>query len=266
MANIRGKVEAVTDFIFLGSKIPVDGDWSHETGRYLLLGRKAKTNLAMCVVVAQLCSTLGDPWTVNHRLLCPWNSSGKNTGVGCHFLLQGICSTQGSNIGLRHCRQMLYHLSQQRREITLPEGPCSQSCGFSSSYVKKWELDQKEGWVPKNWCFLTVVLEKTLDSPLDSKEIKPVNPKGNQPWIFIGRTDAEVEAPILWPPDAKTWLTGKDPDAGKDWGKRRRGNRWGGWMASLTQWTWIWANSRDCEGRGSLAYCSLWVCKELGMT
>ena len=79
------------------------------------------------------------------------------------------------------------------------------------------ELDHKEGWEPKNWCFWTVVLEKTLESPLDSKEIKPVNPKGNQPWTFIGKTDAEAEAPIIWPPDAKSQLIGKDPDGGKDW-------------------------------------------------
>ena len=93
-------------------------------------------------------------------------------------------------------------------------GLYSQSYGFSSSHVQMWELDHEEGWVPKNWCFWTVVLEKTLESPLDCKEIKPGNPKGNQPWIFIGRTDAE--ALILWPPDVKSWLIGKDPDAGKN--------------------------------------------------
>ena len=98
----------------------------------------------------------------------------------------------------------------------------SQSYGFSSSHVWMWELDHKESWVLKNWCFWTVVLEKTLESPLDCKEIKPVNPKGNQSWIFVRRTDAEAEAPILCPPDAKNWLIGKDPDAGKDWGGRRR--------------------------------------------
>ena len=84
-----------------------------------------------------------------------------------------------------------------------------------------WELDHKEGWVLNNWCFQTVVLEKTLESPLDSKQIKLVNPKGNQPWVFIGRTDAE--APIFWPPDAKNWLIGKDPDAGKDWRQEEKG-------------------------------------------
>ena len=86
-----------------------------------------------------------------------------------------------------------------------------------------WELDHKEGWVPRNWCFWTVVLDKNLESPLDSKEIKPVNPKGNQPWIFIGRTDAEAETPIFWPPDAESWLTGKDPDTGKDRGQEEKG-------------------------------------------
>ena len=86
-----------------------------------------------------------------------------------------------------------------------------------------WGLDHKEGWAPKNWCFWTVVLEKTLESPLDRKEIKLVNPKGNQPWIFIGRTDAEAEAPILWPPDVKNWLIRKDPDAGKDWRHEEKG-------------------------------------------
>ena len=132
------------------------------------------------------------------------------------------------------------------RSITLPtEIHTVKSYGFSSSQVWMWELDYKESWVPKNWCFWTVILEETLESPLDCRKIKP---KGNQPWIlieiFIGRTDAEVL--ILWPPDAKSWLTGKRPwcyerlRAGGEWGNKG----WDGWMASLTQWTWIWANSR----------------------
>ena len=110
-----------------------------------------------------------------------------------------------------------------------------------------WEMHHKESWVPKNWCFWTVVLEKTLESPLDCKEIKPVNSKGNQSWILIGRTDAEPEASILWLPSAKNWLTGKDPDAGKDWRWEEKGDDrgWDGWMASLTQWTWVWAISRS---------------------
>ena len=100
------------------------------------------------------------------------------------------------------------------------KGPYSQSYVFSSSHVWIWELDHKEGWVPKNWCFL-IVLEKTFESPLDSKKIKLVNPKGSQPWIFIGRTDAE--ASIVWPPDAKGWLIGQDPDSGKDWKPKEKG-------------------------------------------
>ena len=101
--------------------------------------------------------------------------------------------------------------------------PSSQSCGFSSGHVWMWELDHKESWALKDWCFWTVVLEKILESPLDYKEIKPVHPKGNQPQIFIGRTYAEAEAPILWPPDVKNWLNGKDPDAGKDWRQEEKG-------------------------------------------
>ena len=97
----------------------------------------------------------------------------------------------------------------------------SQSYSFSSSHLWMWELDYKESWAPKNWCFWTVVLEKTLENPLDCKEIQPLNPKGNQSWIFIGRTDAET--PILWPPDAKSWLISKDPDAGKDWRLEEKG-------------------------------------------
>ena len=101
--------------------------------------------------------------------------------------------------------------------------PSSQSCGFSSSHVWMWELDYKESLAPKNWCFWTAVLEKTLESPLDCKEIKPVHPKGDQSWVFIGRMDAEAETAIHWPSDAKNWLIGKDPDAGKDWGQDERG-------------------------------------------
>ena len=112
-----------------------------------------------------------------------------------------------------------------------------------------WELDYKESWALKNWCFWTVVLEKTLESPLDCKEIQPVHPKGNQSWIFTGRTDTEAETPILWPPDAKNWLIWKDPDAVKDWRQEEKGEGddrgWDGWMASPTQWTRVWVGSRS---------------------
>ena len=114
------------------------------------------------------------------------------------------------------------------RNITLTTKKPSQSFGFSSSHVWMWELDYKESWAPKNWCFWTVVLEKTLESPLDCKEIQPVNPKGNESWIVLGRIDADVETPILWPPDVKNWLIGKDPDAGKDWRQEMLG--WHHWL------------------------------------
>ena len=108
------------------------------------------------------------------------------------------------------------HIKKQRHCFTNND-LSSQSYSFSSSHVWMWELDYTESWAPKNWCFWTVVLEKTLESPLDCKEIQLVNPKGNQSWMFIGRTDAEAEIPILWPPDGKNQLIGKDPESGKDW-------------------------------------------------
>ena len=112
---------------------------------------------------------------------------------------------------------------KKQRHYFANKGPSSQGYGFSSSHVWMWELEYKESWVPKNWCFWTVVLEKTLESPLDCKEIQPVHPKGNQSWIVIGRTDVEAETPRLWPLDAKNWLIRKDPDAGKDWRQEEKG-------------------------------------------
>ena len=106
---------------------------------------------------------------------------------------------------------------KKQRHYFANKGPSSQGCGFSSSHVGMWELDYKESWVPKKWCFRTVVLEKILESPLECKEIQPVHPKGDQSWVFIGRTDVEAETPILWPPDAKSWLIWKDPDVGNGW-------------------------------------------------
>ena len=155
-------MEKVTDFIFLGSRITVDGDYSHKIKRCLLLRKKAMIN----------------PDSV-----------------------------------------------LKSRHTFANKGPCSQSYGFSSSHLQMWELDHKEGLVPKNWRFRTSGLEKTLESPLDSKEIKSINTNGNQPRIFIGMTDAEAEAPILWPPAVKSQLIGKDPDARKDWSRRKRSGR-----------------------------------------
>ena len=114
------------------------------------------------------------------------------------------------------------HIKKQRHYFA-NKGLSSQSYGFSSSHVWMWELDYKESWALTNWGFWPVVLENTLESPLDCKEMQPVHPKGNQSWIFIGRTDAEAETPILWPPDAKSWLIWKDPDAGKEWRQEEKG-------------------------------------------
>ena len=117
--------------------------------------------------------------------------------------------------------QTKWHIKKQRHYFA-NKGPSSQSYGFSSCHVWMWELDYKESWAPKNWCLWTVVLEKTLESPLDCKDIKPVNPKGNQPWIFIGSTDAEAKTPRLWPPDAKNLMSGKAEDRrGRGWQRLR---------------------------------------------
>ena len=125
------------------------------------------------------------------------------------------------------------HIIKQRH-YSANKGPSSQSYGFSSSHVWMWELDHKERWVSKNWCFWTVGLEKTLESPLDCKKIKSVNPKGNQFGLFIRRTDGEAEAPILWPPDMKSWLIGKDSDAGKDWRWEEKGWQRMRWLNGVT--------------------------------
>ena len=147
------------------------------------------------------------------------------------------------------------------------KGPSSQGSDFSSSHVQMWELDYKESWVPKNWCFWTVVLEKTLESPWDCKEIQPIHPKGDQSWIFIGRTDAEAETPILWPPE-ENWLIGKDPDAGKDWRQEEKGmteDEMVGWHHQLDGHEFEQAPGVG-DGQGSLACCSPWDHKESDTT
>ena len=135
-------------------------------------------------------------------------------------------------------------------------------------YEKVMYGPQKENWGPKNWCFWTVMLEKTLKSPLDCKEIQPVHPKGNQSWIFIGRSDVEAETPILWSPDAKNWLIGKDPDAGKDWRWKEKGtteDEMVGWHHRLNGHEFEWTPGVG-DGQGDLTCCSPWGCKELDMT
>ena len=192
------------NFIFLGSKIPADGDCSYEI-----------------------------------RTLSLWKK------------------------GYDQPRQ---HIKKQRHHFA-DKGLCSQTFGFSSSHVWMWDLSHKHGWVLKNWCFWTPVLQKTLESPLDSKGIKPVNPKGNQSWIFIARTDAEAEPPILWP-NGKSRLIGKDPDARKDWRWEEKGTT----EDEMVGWH-HWLNGHVFEhapgvgdGQGGLACCSPWGLKELAMT
>ena len=179
--------------LFWGSsKITVDGDYSHEIERCILLRRKVMTNL--------------------YSIL-------------------------------------------KRREITLPtKVHLVKAMVFLVSHVWMWELDYKESWVQKNWCFWTVVLEKTLESPLDCKEIQPVHPKGDQSWVFIGRTDVEAETPILWPPDSKSWLIWKDPDAGHDCGQEKglTEDEMVGWHHQLNGHGFGWTPGVG-EGQGSLA-------------
>ena len=147
------------------------------------------------------------------------------------------------------------------------KGPSSQSYGFSSSHVWMWELGYKESWALKNWGFWTAVLQKTLECPLDCKEIKPVNPKRNQSWIFIGRNEADAEAPILWAPDAKNWLIGKDPDAGKDWRyeKGMTEDEMVGWRHQLDGQGFGWTPGVG-DGQGGLVCCSSWGHKESDTT
>ena len=139
-------------------------------------------------------------------------------------------------------------------------GPFSQDFGFSSGHVWMWELDCEESWAPKNWCFWTVVLEKTLESPLDCKEIQPVHPKGDQSWVFIGRTDIEAETSIFWPPHTKCWLIRKDPDAGKAWGQEEKGtteDEMAGWHHQLDGHEFEQALGAG-DGQGGLACCDSW--------
>ena len=176
--------------------------------RRLLLGRKVMTNLAAVAAKSlQLCLTLCDP------------IDGSPPGSAVPGILQARTLEW---VAIAFSDQPRHHIKKHRQYFA-NKGPSSQSYGFSSGHVWMWELDYKESWVPKNWCFWTVVLKKTLENPLHCEEIKSVNPKGKQSWIFTGQTDAEAEAPVLWAPDAKSWLIGKDPDAGKDWRQVEKG-------------------------------------------
>ena len=160
-----------------------------------------------------------------------WEIDGETVETMSDFILggskitaDGDCSHEIKPLApwKKNYDQPRQHIKKQRHYLAI-KGPSSQGYGFSSSHVWMWELDYKEIRGQKNWCFWTVMLEKTLESPLDCKEIQPVHPKGNLSWMFIGRTDVEAETPILWPPDAKSWLIWKDPDAAKDWRQKEKG-------------------------------------------
>ena len=190
--------------------------------------------------------------------------------LGSKITADGDCSHE-----IKRClllgRKTMTNLDSllKSRDVTLPTNVLSsQSYGFSSSHVWMWELDCEEGWALKNWCFWTVVLGKTLESLLDSKETQPVHPKGDQSWVLIWRTDDEAETPVLWPLHVKSWLIGKDPDAGRDWGQEEKGTTedemagWHHWLNGLES-EQIPGNG---EGQGGLACYSSQGCKELDMT
>ena len=158
--------------------------------------------------------------------------------LGSKITADGDCSHEIKRRSLlgRRAVTNLDSILKSQRHYFANKGPSSQIHGFSSSHVWVWEMNYKESWVPKNWCFWTVMMEKTLESPLDCKEIQSVHPKGNQSWIFIGRTDAEAETQTLWSPDVKNCLIGKDPDAGRDWGQEEKGtteDEMAGWHHQL---------------------------------
>ena len=184
--------------------------------------------------------------------------------------LQNHCSHEIKRhllLGRKSYDQPRQHIKKQRHYF-VNKRPPSQGYGFSCGHVWMWELDYKESWALKNWCFWTVVLEKTLKSPLDCKEIQPVHPKGAQSWVFIGRTDVEAETPILWTPDMKSWFVGKDPDAGKDWGQeenRTAEDEMAGWHHWLNEHGFGWTPGVG-NGQGGLACCISWGCKESDMT
>ena len=201
-----------------------------------------------------------------------WGNSG-NSGwlyfLGSKITADGDCSHE-----IKRCllpgRKVMTNLDSllKSRDYFANKGPSSQSYGFSSSHVWMWELDCEKSRGPKNWCFWTVVLEKTLESPLDSKEIQPVHPKGDQAWVFIGRIDVEAATPILWPPDVKSWLIWKDPDAGKDWGQEEKGmteDEMVGWPHQLSGHGFGWTLGAGDE-QGSLVCCSSWGHKESDTT
>ena len=204
-----------------------------------------------------------------------WQTDGETVETVVDFIFLGshITADDDCSLEIKRClllgRKVMTNLDSilKSRDITLSTKVCLVKAMFFP-VVWIWVLDYKENWVPKNWCFWTVVLEKTLESPLDCREIQPVHLKGNQSWIFIRRTDAEAEVPILWPPDAKNWLLWKDPDAGKDWGQEEKGtteDEMVGWHHQLNGHGFGWTLGVG-DGQGGLVYCGLRGRKESDTT
>ena len=216
--------------------------------------------------VAPACSQLVDEYQVDN--LDTW--SFKHCSLSQPEL--SVTWISKVNYSSLHSGQILWWSKEsyrvKQRHYFANKSPSSQSYGFSSGHVWMWELDCEETWVLKNWCFWTVVLEKTLESPLDCREIQPVSSKGDQSWVFIGRTDAEAETPILWPPHTKSWLIGKDPAAGRDWGQEEKGtteDEKAGWLHRLDGHEFEYTLGVG-DGQGGLACCDSWGRKESDTT
>ena len=208
-------------------------------------------------------------------LITSWEIDGETVGTVADFIFLGSRITADDDCSheikrsLLLGRKVMSNLDSilKSRDI-VNKGPFSQGYGFSSGHEWMWELDYTESWALTNWSFWTVVLEKTLESPLDCKEIQPVHPKGDQSWVFIRRTDVEAETPVHWLPDAKSWLIWKDPDAGKDWGQVEKGtteDEMAGWHHQLNGHEFGQTPGVG-DGQGGLTCCSPWSCKELDTT
>ena len=205
-----------------------------------------------------------------------WQVDGETVETMSDFIFGGSQITVDDDCSHEIKRRLLLgrkvmtnlHSIFKSRDITLPtKVRLVKAYGFSSSHVWMWELDCEESWVPKNWCFWTVVLGKTLESALDCKEIQPVHPKGDQSWVFFGRTDAKAETPVLWPSHVNSWLFGKDSDAGRDWGQEKgmTEDEMVGWHHRLNGHEFGWTPGVG-DGQRGLACCNSWGCKELDTT
>ena len=211
------------------------------------------------------------------RPITSWQIDGVTVETMADFILRGSKITADGDWSheIKRClllgRKVMTNIDNifRSRDIKFAnKGPSSQGYGFSSGHVWMWKLDYEESWAPKNWCFWTVVLEKTLESPLDCKEIQPDHSEGDQSWVFFGRTDAKAETPVLWPSHAKRWLIGKDSDAGRDWRQEEKGtteDEMAGWHHWLDGHESVWTLGVG-DGQGGLACCNSWGHKESDTT